>query len=55
MAIVYENNGVRIYTEGANVYEVRVQVNGENLIWISGEDEQEFITELADLLDRYRI
>ena len=52
---VYFNNDVEITIEQVDAAESKVNVNGENLIWISSEDESEFKKELSNLLDRYRI
>lgn len=52
---VYSNNDVEITIDSSDEFESMVNVNGENLIWISGEDENEFRHELRALLDKYRI
>jgi hypothetical protein len=52
---VYSNNDVEITIESFDEFEAKVNVNGENLIWISTEDETDFRNELRALLDRYRI
>lgn len=52
---VYSNNDVEITIESFDESEAKVNVNGENLIWISREDENEFRCELRALLDKYRI
>jgi hypothetical protein len=52
---IYENNDVEITSERQDEHECKINVNGQNLIWISREDEMEFKRELSELLDRYRI
>lgn len=53
--IIYENNSVQITSERQDEFEAKINVNGQNLIWISRENETEFQEELSELLDRYRI
>jgi len=55
MKTVYHNNDVEITSERQDQYETKINVNGKNLIWISNDEEVEFIRELSNLLDRYRI
>lgn len=55
MAHIYSNNDVNITTERVDQYEHKVNVNGNNLIWISADDVDDFKKELTELLDRYRI
>lgn len=52
---VFYNNDVEITIERVDEHESKVNVNGENLIWISSENENEFKNELSELLNRYRI
>jgi hypothetical protein len=35
--------------------EAKVNINGENLIWISRSEKEQFVKELTELLDKYRI
>jgi len=53
--IVYENNDVVITIDKVDNSESKVNVNGENLIWISNETSYDFERELSELLDKYRI
>lgn len=53
--IVYENDDVLIETVRIDQHESTVLVNGQNLIWISRETEDEFKRELSELLNKYRI
>ncbi len=55
MSIIYQNNDVTITTEVVDTHESKVNINGENLMWISRSEESEFKRELSELLDRYRI
>ena len=52
---IYQNNDVLIELERVGEYELKVNCNGENLIWISKDDESKFQKELNELLDKYRI
>lgn len=52
---VYSNNSVEITSEVVDVHEVKINVNGANLMWISAEDAEKFKEELTDLLNKYRI
>lgn len=52
---VYENNEVEITIDRVDNYESTVNVNGENLIWISSQDADNFKWELRELLDSYKI
>lgn len=52
---IYQNNDVKITSEPVDTIERKINVNGQNLIWISGQDEDQFKKELSDLLDKYRI
>lgn len=55
MATIYENNEVKITIEVIDDLEAKVNINGENLMWICRSDESLFKKELSELLDRYRI
>jgi len=52
---IYENNDVEILSERQDEYEAKININGQNLIWISLSEEENFKRELTDLLDKYRI
>lgn len=52
---LYENNDVEITLQQVDKFEAKVNVNGQNLIWISITEAEAFQRELADLLDKYRI
>lgn len=52
---IYQNNSVEITIDRQNSLESEVNVNGQNLIWISNSEEEEFIKELNSVLDKYRI
>jgi len=52
---IYQNNDVRIELERVDEYEIKVNCNGENIIWISKGDEDIFQKELTELFDKYRI
>ena len=52
---VYQNNRVVIEIETVDPLESKVNCNGENLIWISTPEADEFAKELQILLDKYRI
>lgn len=52
---IYENNECCIEIERVDNYESKVNVNGENLIWISNESKEEFRQKLVGLLNEYRI
>lgn len=53
--VIYENNTVSIELERVDSMETKVNVNGENLIWIDSASKYEFERELKELLDKYRI
>lgn len=55
MSVIYQNNDVEITLEAEPPYEYKVNVNGENLIWISSDTADEFKKDLSELLDRHRI
>lgn len=52
---IYQNNDVEITIEPQDEYESKIDVNGENLIWISNDESNDFKIELSNLLDKYRI
>ena len=53
--IIYSNNDVEITAEVSGEYDTKINVNGENLIWISAPEIGEFKKELSAVLDKYRI
>ena len=53
--IIYSNNKVQIEIIVVDSDESKVNVNGENLIWISTQDGDKFEKELKALLDKYSI
>lgn len=55
METIYSNNEVEITIENVDKYEAMVNINGENLIFISLYEKEKFIKEMQDLLDKYRI
>ena len=55
MSLIYQNNDVRISSERIDQYEAKININGENLIWISRDQEDAFKNELSELLNKYRI
>ncbi len=52
---IYSNNECSIEIERANSDEAKVNINGQNLIWISREDQELFREQLTQLLDKFRI
>lgn len=52
---IYQNNEVTITLEKVDFVEYKVNINGQNLIWISGETKERFIEDLKNLLDEHRI
>ena len=52
---IYSNNSVEITVEIVDSHEAKVNVNGENLIWISRDQLEDFEHALTNLLDNYRI
>jgi hypothetical protein len=55
---IYHNNDVEITLEKStpeDPKELKVNVNGQNLIWISAEAQDDFRHDLAEVLDKYRI
>jgi len=52
---IYQNNEVEITYEIMPPMEAKINVNGENLIWISIVDIDEFKNDLSEVLDKYRI
>lgn len=55
MSTIYQNNSCEIEVVRVDPWECKVNVNGENLIWISAEQKEDFARELQALLDKYRI
>lgn len=53
--IIYQNNDVTITAKAVDTFESKINVNGENLIWISRQEQSNFKKELSELLDKYRI
>lgn len=53
--IIYINNGVQIEIVMVDSDESKVNVNGQNLVWISTQDVDKFEKELKELLDKYSI
>ena len=53
--IIYQNNDVTITTKAVDTFESKINVNDENLIWISRQEQSNFKKELSELLDKYRI
>jgi len=53
--IIYSNNDVKIELEIVDTCEAKININGENLIWISRNESEEFKIKLTELLDMYRI
>jgi hypothetical protein len=53
--VLYQNNDVKITRENVNGVESKINVNGENLMWISNSEAEEFKLKLIDLLDKFRI
>lgn len=53
--IIYQNNDVTITAKAVDTFESKINVNGENLIWISRQEQSNFKKELSELLDNYRI
>jgi hypothetical protein len=52
---LYENNDVKITRENIDGVESKIDINGENLIWISNSEAEEFKLKLTGLLDKFRI
>lgn len=52
---IYHNNDVKITSEPQDPSEAKINVNGQNLIWISLSQEAEFKRRLSSLLDEFRI
>lgn len=55
MAHIYGNNDVEITSETVDHHECKINVNGENLIWIEASQEDNFKNELSEVLNKYRI
>jgi len=53
--IIYSNNDVTISIESINEWETKVNINGENLMWIARETQEDFMKKLTSLLNEYRI
>lgn len=53
--IIYENNSVQVSVKRESSDEATVRFNDYTLIWISREEQEEFIKEFKDLMDKYRI
>ncbi len=52
---IYHNNDVEITIERVDFAEAKINVNGQNLMWISVSEQEDFRHELSALLDKYRI
>ncbi len=52
---IYHNNDVEITLNIIDKFESKVDVNGQNLIWISNLQADEFKRKLSTLLDEFRI
>ena len=52
---IYSKNDVEITAESAGHNEYRINVNGANLMWVSGEELEEFKYDLEQVLDKYQI
>lgn len=55
MSRIYENNSVVIEIERIDELESKVNFNGDNLIWISNEEAEQFEKDLCEVLNKYRI
>lgn len=51
----YQNNDVEITIQKIDNHESKVNINGENLMWISNSEIEAFKKELSEVLDKYRI
>ncbi len=51
---IYQNNSVEITSE-THQFDTKILVNGDNLIWISTEQLDDFKKDISELLDNYRI
>jgi hypothetical protein len=52
---IYQNNDVTITAKVVDTFESKININGDNLIWISRQEQSNFKKELTELLDKYRI
>ncbi len=55
---IYSNNKVHITAEvpvDNDDHDTKINCNGENLIWISKVELEDFKKDITELLDRYRI
>jgi hypothetical protein len=55
MEVIYQNNDCEITIERGYDLDLKVNVNGENLIWISNDEKENFIRELQSILNKYKI
>lgn len=55
METIYESNDVKIVVEKVDKWEGKVNINGENLMWISRSELNDFKQELTAVLDKFRI
>ncbi len=55
METIYDSNSATITAKIVDTHEAKIDVNGDNLIWISVSELPSFKKELSNLLDRYRI
>lgn len=53
--IIYQNNDITIDVVIIDEYEAKVNINGQNLIYISRSEIEEFKEKLSELLDNHRI
>lgn len=54
METIYQNNDCEITVVKVDM-DYKVNVNGDNLIWISAEQKEEFTRGIQSVLDKYRI
>lgn len=52
---IYQNNECKITAERVNSVEYKINVNGQNLIWVSIDSIEQFEEQLKNLLDEHRI
>ena len=55
MAHIFSNNDVVITSERVDQCEHKINVNGQNLIWISSDSLDDFTRELSEVLYRHMI
>ena len=55
MIIIYSENKCNIQAKMVDKYETKILVNGEPLIVIESQRQEEFELELSELLDKYKI